>query len=306
MVGRYISELVEGARVDATFVLRSREVRATRAGDAYLALELSDRSGTIPAVLFRPSARSCSVPSGAVVRVTGTITTFRGTRRVSLDDLSAADTWDAEDLIGVGRRPGDELIREFKGLVGSVSDQPLRRVLRAVFSDKEFLEIFCRCPGSDGAHHAFAGGLLEHTVSVAASCAAISDLHPEADRDLLVAAALLHDIGMVDALSWGSGIAITDSGRMLGCGALGLLRLHDAAAKVRVDRTRLTRLQHAVLSPHAPGNERPATVETLVLVRMNELDARLARYTDAVGAATRVEESWARSDGSVLYAPSAA
>ena len=161
----------------------------------------------------------------------GTVTSFRGSKRVSVESLSAASTWDPEDLLAAGPRATDELVAEFKSIVQSVSDPELRRILRAVFGDREFFERFVRCPGAQTHHHAYLGGLLEHTVAVAGLCRSLGEQYPHVERDLLVTAALLHDIGKVDELSFDVAIGYTDVGRLLGHVVLGMNRLHDAVSR---------------------------------------------------------------------------
>ena len=248
----YVKELAEGAKVDAVFALRAKEIRATRAAEAYLSLEIADRTGRIPAVYFRPSPEASAVPVGSVVRVRGTVTSFRGAKRVSVDSLGAASSWDPEDLLAAGARSTEEMVAEFKALVRSVSDPELRRVLTAVFGNREFFERFVRCPGAQSFHHAYLGGLLEHTISVASLCHSLGEQYPHVERDLLLAAALLHDIGKVDELSFDVAIGYTDSGRLLGHVVLGMNRLHDAVSRARIKMggDRLARLEHAVVSHH--------------------------------------------------------
>ncbi len=248
----YVKELAEGAKVDAVFALRAKEIRATRAAEAYLSLEIADRTGRIPAVYFRPSPEASAVPVGSVVRVRGTVTSFRGAKRVSVDSLGAASSWDPEDLLAAGARSTEEMVAEFKALVRSVSDPELRRVLTAVFGNREFFERFVRCPGAQSFHHAYLGGLLEHTISVASLCHSLGEQYPHVERDLLLAAALLHDIGKVDELSFDVAIGYTDSGRLLGHVVLGMNRLHDAVSRARIKMSgdRLARLEHAVVSHH--------------------------------------------------------
>ncbi len=308
----YVRELAEGARVDAVFALRAKEIRATRAAEAYLSLEIADRTGQIPAVYFRPSPEASAVPVGAVVRVRGTVTSFRGAKRVSVDSLGAASSWDPEDLLASGARSTEEMIAEFKALVRSVSDPELRRVLTAVFGDREFFERFVRCPGAQSFHHAYLGGLLEHTISVASLCQSLGQQYPHVERDLLVSAALLHDIGKVDELSFDVAIGYTDSGRLLGHVVLGMNRLHDAVsrARIKIGPDRLARLEHAVVSHHGElewgSPKRPSTFEALLLHHADNLDAKAAGFSALLGGAVRADEGWTDAGNLFrrpLYAP---
>jgi len=312
MKANYVNELAEGAKVDAVFALRSKEVRATRASEAYLSLEIADRSGQIHAVYFRPAPEASAVPVGAVVRVRGTVTSFRGSKRVSVESLSAASSWDSEDLLAAGTRSSEELVTEFMTLVRSVSNPELRRVLGAVFGDKSFFDRFVRCPGAQSYHHAYLGGLLEHTVAVASLSRSLGEQYPHVDQDLLVAAALLHDVGKVDELSFDVAIGYTDAGRLLGHVVLGINRLHDVVTRgrVKVSADRMARLEHAVVSHHGElewgSPKRPSTFEALLLHHADNLDAKAAGFSELLAGATRADEAWTDAGNLFrrpLYAP---
>jgi len=314
MKSQYVNELAEGTRVDAQFALQMKEMRATRSGDAYLALDLADKTGRVPAVYFRPDAEATAIPVGSVVRARGTVTSYRGTKRISIDSMKPARQWEAEDLIASGPRPREELVDELRALVASVQSADLKAVVRSVFADREFFERFVRCPGSQSYHHAYVGGLLEHTVSVAGMCRSLAAQYPGVDVELLVAAALLHDIGKCDELSFETSIEYTDAGRLMGHVVLGIRRVHDAIGRVRAPRSaeRLMRLEHAILSHHGElewgSPKRPSTIEALLLHHIDNLDAKAAGFSALLGGAVRAEESWTDSANLFrrpLYAPKA-
>jgi len=305
MKGQYVNELAEGARVDTMFALRSKEMRAARTGDAYLALGLADKTGQIPAVLFRPATQAQAVPVGSVVLVRGVVTSFRGVKRVAIDSLHPATQWDPSDLLAAGPRSRDELAAHLKRLVVGVHDPELRRVLTAVFGDAPFFDRFCTCPGSQSFHHAYLGGLLEHTVAVAALCVHLAEQYPQVDGDLLVTAALLHDIGKCDELQFETSVEYTDEGRLLGHVVLGVTRLREATAgrRVKISEQRLVHLEHAMLSHHGElewgSPKRPSTLEALVLHHADNLDAKTAGFSALLGNATRADEAW--TDASNLF-----
>jgi len=314
MKTQYVAELAEGTRVDAQFVLQAKEMRATRGGEAYLSLGLADKTGRVPAVYFRPPPEAPGFPLGAVVRARGTVTSFRGTKRVSIDSIKPAGTWDSEDFIASGPRSSEELIGELRSLVASVKDPDLKAVLRTVFSDREFFALFVRCPGAQSYHHAYVGGLLEHTVAVASLARSMCGQYPGVDTDLLVSAALLHDIGKCDELSFATSIEYTDQGRLLGHVVLGVRRVHDAVATLRAPRSadRLMRLEHAILSHHGElewgSPKRPSTLEALLLHHVDNLDAKAAGFCALLGGAVRADEVWTDSANLFrrpLYAPRA-
>ncbi len=315
MKTQFISILTEGMRVESTFVIRSKELRATRSGEAYLALELADRTGVLPAVWFRPDAAGTAIPSGTVVRAAGRVTSFRGNKRVSVDSLSLARTYEPEDMIAVG--PGDRAgaVAEFKAIAASVHDPELRRVLKAVFGDEVFFGRFSTCPGSQSRHHAYLGGLVAHSVAVSRICTTLAGLYAQVDSDLLVTAALMHDLGKVDELSWDTGIEYTDEGRLIGHVVLGERRLREAVARLRtpIRSGLLARLSHAMLSHHGElewgSPKRPSTIEALLLHHADNLDAKATGFTELTSGASALDERWTDAQNLFrrpLYAPSVA
>lgn len=310
----YVAHLVEGARIDDAFVVRSRDLRAARTGDAYLSLEFADRTGSIGGVMFRPGPDDWALPVGTVARVRGTVTTYRGTRRISVESLRPAADYDRDDMIASGTRETGELLRALRLLIESVRDAGLRLVLDVVFGDERFFEQFVTCPGATSCHHSYVGGLLEHTVSVASLCRALAPRYDGLDADLLVTAALLHDIGKVDELRWDTAVERTDAGRLLGHVVLGERMVSRALERAgsALDPGAGMRLLHLVVSHQGAGEwgapVRPATLEAIVLHQVDALDAQAAGFLQAVAGAAVMEEPWSDSAnqfGRALYVPSA-
>jgi 3'-5' exoribonuclease len=309
---QFVAELAEGSRVDTTFVLRAKEMRATRAGEAFLALEFADRTGQLQGVWFHPDAASAAVPVSTVVHVRGTVTRYRSMKRISVDSLKPEATWDPGDFLERGRRDQAEMIAALRSLVASVSDRALGLLLRRAFGDKDFFARFVDCPAAQSYHHACLGGLLEHTVSVASMCAYLSDVYEGVDRDLLVTAALLHDIGKVDELRCDTSIEYTDEGRLIGHLVLGMRRITDAARRsgASLQGEVLLRLEHAVLSHHGElewgSPKRPSTIEALLLHHADNLDAKASGFGLLLTRASRAEEVWTDATNLFrrpLYAP---
>lgn len=309
MRARYVSELAEGSRVDAAFVVSSKEMRVARNGEAYLVLTLADRTGAIPAVYFRPSPAAASVPTKSVVQVQGTVTSFKGAKRVSVESMVPAVAWEASDFLSSSARPSVEVEAEFTSIVRSISDTRFQALLERVFGDKPFYERFRACPASAAGCRVYLGGLLEHTIAVAELCDEIAKRYPGVERDLLLAAALLHDIGRVDELEHGVTITVSDEGRLLGHVALGLQHVAEAAVGIRIERTTLARLEHAILVHHGSSNDgefvAPATTEALVLCRADEIEREADGLSAILSGAVVAEEAWTGASnrfGRALYA----
>ncbi len=199
-------------------------------------------------------------------------------------------------------------------LVKSVKEPSCKRILRQVFGDKAFFSQFVSCPGSQSYHHAYLGGLLEHTVSVARLCRSVAETYPGVDADLLVTAALLHDIGKVDELTAEVSIEYTDAGRLLGHVVLGTTRIRTAVQRCpSVDADLAVRLQHAVLSHHGElewgSPKKPSTLEALLLHHADNLDAKAAGFTSLLCGAGAADERWTDAANLFrrpLFAPRAA
>ncbi len=171
------------------------------------------------------------------------------------------------------------------------SPDPQAGLLREVF-----LASFRTCPASQTYHHAYIGGLLEHTVAVASLCDELAPRYDGVDAPLLVTAALLHDIGKVDELTYDTGIGYTDEGRLTGHVVLGAMRVREAARRARLDRQTLMKLEHAILSHHGElewgSPKRPSTLEALILHHVDNLDAKAAGFASLLKGASSIEESW--------------
>jgi 3'-5' exoribonuclease len=297
-----IATLRDGEAVDAVFACTRKQRLLTRAGDPYLALELRDASGSLSARAFRDADLLAGMfERGDLVRVRGRAERFRGELQLALERIERVqlDERQAAQFLPVSRRDLDELEGFFEHLVREVYDPPLRALLDAILSDEklrtELRRAPCALPGSGlgsgqgsspgagaggraaaggSVHHAFLGGLLEHTVAVGTLAIELYAVHPRLDRDLLLCAALVHDIGKTREYEYGAEISLSHEGRMLGHVELGL-RLIAAHAPASLEGERRLALEHCVLTHHGEraGSQRPASAEALALQRLNALDA---------------------------------
>jgi 3'-5' exoribonuclease len=314
MARRFIADLAEGEGVDGVFALRTRESREARTGEEYLVLELADRTGRISAIMFRPGSQS-EIPAGSVVRVRGVVAAFHGVLRVKVASMKTVDRYEPSELVPTGTRDTAELLGQMRTLVRSITDPGLAAVVRGVFGGSGFMAKFKVCPASQSYHHAYLGGLLEHTVGVATLCRALCDLYPHADADLLLAGALLHDIGKVDELAYATSIDYTDEGRMIGHVVLGERRVRSVVEVLgsSVAHEAATRLSHVLLAHHGElewgSPKRPCTLEALMLHHADNLDAKTAGFIAAAASATRIDEPWTDAGNLFrrpLWAPRAA
>ena len=269
-----IAELAEDRTVEGVFAVVKKERRSTKAGAPYLALELADASGRIEARIWSDvELLDRRFDEGDAVRVLGRVERFGGRLQMQVRAVESVDDADPADLTPTLRRDADELDGFFEFLADEIGHPGIASVVASFVRDPEIRSGMRALPaaGAEG-HHGYAGGLLEHTVGVATLCRETSQLHPRLRADLLLGAALLHDVGRVRELGRGPAFRQTEEGRLLGHVHLGLRVIEERARKL--DSEVLAELLHAVAAHH----DRPAarTAEAAVLYHANQLDAQAA------------------------------
>ncbi len=269
-----IADLAEDRTVEGVFAVTRKERRRTRAGAPYLALELADASGRIEARVWNDvELLDTRFGEGDAVRVLGRVERFGGKLQVQVRAVEAAADADPAELTPSMRRDADELDGFLEFLAQEIAHPGLAAVVDSFLQDGEIRAALRALPaaGADG-HHGYAGGLLEHTVGVTTLCRETAQLHPRLRADLLLAAALLHDVGRVRELGPGPSFRQTEEGRLLGHVHLGLRLIEERARDL--DPAVLAELLHAIACHH----DRPAarTAEAAVLYHANQLDAQAA------------------------------
>jgi 3'-5' exoribonuclease len=275
-----IATLRAADEVDGVFACVRKERLMSRAGTPYLALELRDRTGAIPARVFRDAdVAAAKFDRGDLVRVAARVERFREELQLDVRAIARAGAGEADPaaFLPVAYRDLDELDGFFEHLAGEVHDAGYRALLGSLLGDVSFRAAFRRAPCSRAGHHAYLGGLLEHSVAVGTLALEACQLHPRLNSDLLITAALLHDVGKVEEFTYGAEIGISEPGRLLGHVELGLRFLEARGGGL--DEERRLALAHCVLTHHGPeaagraGRAHFGSAEALALYRLNALDA---------------------------------
>jgi len=269
-----ISELEAEHTVDGVFGVARKRRLTTRAGAPYLALELVDPSGTVEARVWSDvDLLDRRFAEGDAVRVLGRVERFGGKLQVQVRDVEPVADADPATLAPALRRDADELDGFLEFLAGEVAHTGLAGVVDSILAEAAIRTAMRRLPaaGADG-HHGYAGGLLEHTVGVTTLSRETAQLHPRLRADLLLAAALLHDLGRTRELEAGPGFPRTEEGRLLGHVHLGLRLIEEHSTDLEpVIRAELL---HAVAVHH--DRQAVRTAEAAVLYHANQLDAQAA------------------------------
>jgi 3'-5' exoribonuclease len=274
-----LSALRPGESVDGVFACTRKDRLSTRTGSAYLALELRDRTTAMPARAFQDAdALAGRFERGDLVRVAGRVERFRDELVLEVAEIARAAAGEADpaDFLPSAYRDLDELDGFLEHLVTEVFDRRYRTLLDALLADQALRAAWRRAPCTRAGHHAYLGGLLEHTVAVATLAHDLCQLHPKLNSDLLLAAAIVHDLGRTEEFTYGAQFGLTDEGRLLGHIQIGQRILTDRAGDL--DEERRLALLHCVLCHHGPEQapgRRFASAEAVALYRLNALDANV-------------------------------
>jgi 3'-5' exoribonuclease len=270
-----IATLRAGDDVDAVFACSRKDRLVARSGLPYLALELRDRSGAIQARAFRDADLLAGrFERGELVRVRGRVDRFRDELQVEVAEISRAAGADPAAFLPVAYRDVDELEGFLEHLAREIHDPGYARLLERLLGDAALREEWRRAPCTRSGHHAYLGGLLEHTVAVGTLALEADQLHPRLNSDLLLCAALVHDLGKTREFVYGAAIELSDEGRLLGHLVLGQQLLEARTGEL--DAERRLALLHCVLCHHGPDaapGRRFGSPEALALYRLNALDA---------------------------------
>jgi 3'-5' exoribonuclease len=275
-----ISSLRPGQEVSGVFACSRKDRLFTRSGSPYLALELRDRSGTIAARAFqRADELAGRFERGELVRVSGRVERFREQPVLEVADIvslgdSGSGGVDPAQFLPTAYRDLDELDGFLEHLAREVGDRRFAGLLEGLLGDAALRAEWRRAPCTRAGHHAYLGGLLEHTVAVATLALEVCQLHVRLNQDLLLTAAIVHDLGRTREFVYGAEIGLSEEGRLLGHLVIGE-RIVSEHAGMLDDQRRLA-LLHCLLCHHGPAGApggRFGSVEALTLYRLNALDA---------------------------------
>jgi len=266
--------------VQGVYACTRKDRMMARSGTPYLAIELRDRTGTLPAKIFRDvDLVAGRFDRGDLVEVTGRVERFREELQLEIATIARAtgEAADPTTFLPATFRDMEELDGFLEHLAREeVHERGYRALLDALLDDEPLRAQWRRAPCTRGGHHAYLGGLLEHTVAVGRLAVETCALHVRLDSDLLITAALVHDLGKIGEFTYGAEIGLTEEGRLLGHVELGMRLVDERARQVGVETERRLQLAHCILTHHGPDRapgRRFASAEALALARINALDA---------------------------------
>ncbi len=282
-----IKDLRAGETVTGYFVVRKIEIKTKWDGSPYLLLSLGDSTGRISSTVWNEVKKLYdSIRVGDVVKVMGRVVTYKDSLQLSLERIrkaSESEKIDKRNFVKRGSLDIEELWRNLIKKVESIKEPNLKGLLNRVFKNSELVNRFKEAPGGKLWHHAYLGGLLEHTMAVVEVCETMVRLYPDVDRDVLIAGALLHDIGKIDEYGYDDGfIDYTDEGRLWGHISMGAQMIRSTIDEMEKEEGFPVELKkhiiHLILS-HQGELEHgspvvPATLEAIILYYSDEMDSK--------------------------------
>lgn len=290
---KYIKDLTEGARVSDIYLIKSRTSAVTKTGKDYWNVVLQDKTGAVDAKVWDlGSAGIEEFEAKDYVDIVGTVTVFNGALQVKIERARVAREGEYEpaDYLPVSKYNIDEMMAELVAMIDKTENPYLKQLLRSFFvEDEEFIGKFRFSSAAKSVHHSFVGGLLEHTLSVAKNCEYFAAHYGVLNRDLLVAAAICHDIGKVREFVPYPENDYSDEGNLLGHIIIGAEMVGERIAKIPGFPVNLANeLRHCILAHHGElefgSPKKPAIIEAVALSFADNLDAKMETFMEALDA----------------------
>ncbi|MEY8428785.1 HD domain-containing protein [Lachnospiraceae bacterium 46-15] len=296
---KFIETLREGEKVGDIYLCKYRQAAVTKNGKAYENVILQDKTGTIDAKIWDPDSQG--IDDFAVldyVDVVGDVTNFQGALQLNIKRVRRAreGEYDPQDYLPISECGIDEMYGELMGYVEKIENEHLKKLTEFYFKDNEaFIKAFKFHSAAKSVHHGFVGGLLEHTLGVVKLCYFYVNQYPILNRDLLLTAALFHDVGKMREISTFPENDYTDDGQLLGHIYMGAELVGATARRIQgFPKKLLSELMHCILAHHGEleygSPKKPALAEALALNFADNTDAKMQTFKEAVrGAADNNE-----------------
>ncbi|MCD7868012.1 MAG: HD domain-containing protein [Clostridiales bacterium] len=297
---RFISELREGDRISGIYLCKQKQSAVTKNGKPYENITLQDKTGLLDGKIWDPNSIGIEdFEALDYIDVMGDVSTFAGALQINIKRVRRAreGEYDPADYLPVSSRDREEMYRELLGLMDSVTNPFLHTLLQKLFvEDSGFVAAFKAHSAAKTVHHGFVGGLLEHTLSVTRLCEYMAGAYPVLNRNLLISAALLHDVGKTRELAAFPVNDYTDEGQLLGHIIIGAQMVHDLAGRIPdFPRNLENQLVHCILAHHGEleygSPKKPALAEAVALNLADNTDARMETLTE-IFAADKSKKDW--------------
>lgn len=286
---KYIKDLKAGDRVADIYLCKHKHSAVTKNGKPYENVTLQDKTGSVDAKIWEPDSQGIEdFDALDYVDIHGDVSIFNGAPQISIKRVRKAREGEyvPSDYLPVSERDNDEMYAELQRIIGTIEEPHLKMLLEDLFvRDEAFLKVFRTSSAAKSVHHGFVGGLMEHSLSVARVCDFFCKNYPILKRDLLITAALCHDIGKTKELSAFPENDYTDEGQLLGHIVIGTQMVHEKAAAIDgFPKTLLQELEHCILAHHGEyeygSPKKPSLIEALALNMADNTDAKMETFKE--------------------------
>ena len=297
---KYISSLREGERINDIYLVKTKQPALTKAGKPYDNVILQDKTGTLDAKIWDPGSVGIDEFEALdYVAITGDITSFQGNLQCSIKRARKVSEgeYNPSDYLPVSEKNIDDMYNELMSLINSIGNTYLSTLLHRFFDDDEFAKKFKFHSAAKSVHHGFVGGLLEHTLGVSKNCDYFSKCYPVLNRDLLVTAAIFHDIGKLKELSIFPENDYTDEGQLLGHIMIGAEWVGEEIKNIDGFPIVLANeLKHCILAHHGEleygSPKKPALIEAVALSFADNIDAKMETFKELLKAVPENDFGW--------------
>jgi 3'-5' exoribonuclease len=296
----FISDLQEGQKISAVFLVKTKDLRKKKNGGDFLMMSLSDKTGNITSMMWENFESAVDTfQQNDFVEVRGVTYIYNNSLQLQVHRIRKVpeDQVDIRDFLTGGEEDVDTLFLEMMDTVDGISNKFLKELLGEIFSDSRIVEKFKKAPAAKMIHHAYLGGLLKHTVSLIRLCKDVAKRYPHLNRDLLLAGAMLHDIGKIDELTYDRAFDYADEGRLLGHIVITCRIVERFIGKIHGFPPDLKNiLLHLLVSHHGSyefgSPKRPKCSEAFVLYYLDDLDSKIESLRDFISKDTVLEGNW--------------
>ncbi|MDR3111287.1 MAG: HD domain-containing protein [Planctomycetaceae bacterium] len=305
MAHQYINQLRDTGQVDSIYVISDKQLRPNKNGNLYLQYIVRDKTGSMSGRLWNiTDTAQCNVENGDYVRVVGAVQNFQGALQLITKKIIKVDpaTVNEEDYVTASHINIPHLRSRLKELTRTINDHELLSLADCIILDEELMKQFCMTPAGVKLHHAYEGGLLEHTVTMMEVADRVASLYPILNRDMLLVGVFLHDIGKIREMTSGNEMVYTSQGQILGHPFLGVEILYEYIQKVEqllgepFDAEKAMLLKHLLISHHGSYENNaarlPMTLEAIALHYIDSLDSKIAEFSKYIADDPNVGASW--------------
>ncbi|MDW7674025.1 MAG: HD domain-containing protein [Bacillota bacterium] len=281
----FINKFEEGQRISVPFLIKTKQLLSFKSKPGkFMHLILGDKTGDIEGKLWEGAEEAFSLLNDTfVANIAGEVVRYRDSLQLNIFKIEPCQNYSPADFLPESPKSRDEMVVELQQLIASINNPYLASFLKELFADEKLYHNYTLAPAAQHHHQAYLGGLLEHSLSVAAICQALAKVYPAIDRDLLVVGAIIHDIGKIDELSFTDVINYTDEGRLIGHIVIGAQLVSKVFDKITVFPESLKlKILHMIISHHGQyewqSPKKPKFLEAMILHHADMLDSQVDKF----------------------------